>query len=267
MTACLVVLAFAQPAPAHRAPTKGERQGIRKAVVRACEALDQGINCWGVQRARVSTADPRYAIGEPRGTGGFPARFRAGLKRSDGRWQVLWEEVNDLNILTCADYRRHFPEAVIADFEIIGFPGQWGAAPPVPCWKREAARLAPERIVIGGVVYAAPTGAGWGSERPRRLYNGGVPSGLIRQIEWTSWGGAEARGHGLHSIYKPSGGYYRHPVVIQLRAKQVGECEGRSAYLRLLVREPRRPGGPVGAWHSWAGRQTLCEPYGSSFRR
>lgn len=139
VTACLGVLAFAQPGLADRAPTKGERQGIRKAVVRACEALDDGINCWGAKRVRVSTADPRYAIGEPRGTGGFPARFRAGLKKSNGRWRVLWEEVNDLNILTCAVYRRQFPEAVIADFELIGFPGRWGAAPPVPCWKEVSA--------------------------------------------------------------------------------------------------------------------------------
>jgi hypothetical protein len=130
-----------------------------------------------------------------------------------------------------------------------------------------ANRLTREKIVLGGVVYGAPTGAGWGSAHPHRLFNGGDLSGLIRRIHWSSWGGSEARARGQHFLFKPSGGYYRHPVKIQLRAKQIGECEGRAAYLRLRVREPRRPGGVLGPWHSWAGPQTLCEPYGSSFSR
>jgi hypothetical protein len=126
-------------------------------------------------------------------------------------------------------------------------------------------RLASQRIVLGGVVYGAPTGAGWGAVRPHRLYNGGDLSGLIRDIQWSNWGGPEARGKGRHSIFRPGGGYYRQSVTILLRAKQVGTCEGRTAYLRLLVREPRRPGGALGPWRSWAGPQTICEPYGSSF--
>ena len=139
-----------------------------------------------------------------------------------------------------------------------------GAVTIAPAAARPESRPAREKIVLGGVVYGAPTGAGWGAERPHRLYNGGDLSGLISRIHWVSWGGAEARGHGRHSLFRPRGGYYHHPVVIQMRAKQVGTCEGRRAYLRLLVREPRRPGGPLGPWRSWAGPQTLCEPYGSS---
>lgn len=104
-----------------------------------------------------------------------------------------------------------------------------------------------------------------GAHRGSRLVNGGDLSGLIRDIQWSSWGGPEARGKGRHSIFRPGGGYYRQSVTIQLRAKQVGPCEGRTAYLRLLVREPRRPGGTLGPWRSWAGPQTICEPYGSSF--
>jgi hypothetical protein len=127
-----------------------------------------------------------------------------------------------------------------------------------------SAPLAGEQIVLGGVVYGAPYGEGWGKARPHLLSNGGASaSGVIRRIRWSSWGGAEARGRGRYALYKPRGGYYRHAVVIQLRAKQVGECEGRTAYLRLLVRTPRRPGGPLGPWRSWAGPQTICEPYGS----
>lgn len=120
-----------------------------------------------------------------------------------------------------------------------------------------------ESVVLGGVIYGAQAGEGWGTERPSVIFNGGDPSGLISNVHWSSWGGAEARGHGLNSIFRPHGGYYRHQVTIFLRAREIGPCEGNRAYLRLLVREPRRPGGPLGPWRSWSGRGTICEPYGS----
>ena len=122
-------------------------------------------------------------------------------------------------------------------------------------------------IVLGGEVYGGEYGEGWGAVRPHTIYNGGVPSGLIQNVHWSSWGGAEARGRGRHPIYKPRGGYYRHPVVARLKATRIGTCEGRDAYLKLLIREPRRPGGPLGPWHSWSGPQTICEPYGSYLTR
>jgi hypothetical protein len=119
-----------------------------------------------------------------------------------------------------------------------------------------------EGVVLGGVAYGAPNGAGWGEERPREIFNGGDPSGLISKVHWSSWGGAVARGHGRNSIFKPHGGYYPRQVVIQLKAKRIGSCEGRRAYLRLLGREPRRPGGPLGPWRSWSGPKTICRaPY------
>lgn len=118
------------------------------------------------------------------------------------------------------------------------------------------------RVVLGGVIYGGSLGEGWGTPRPHRIFNGGDPSGLISNVHWSSWGGPMARGHGRHALFKPSGGYYRHTVVARLKAKRIGRCEGRRAYLKLLVREPRRPGGPLGAWHSWSGPRTICEPYG-----
>src|SRR6478609_4355927 len=50
-------------------------------------------------------------------------------------------------------------------------------------------------VVLGGVVYGAPHGEGWGSERPETIFNGGDPSGLISEVHWSSWGGPVARGH------------------------------------------------------------------------
>lgn len=136
LTACVLALVCAQPAAAHRAPTKGERKAIRKAIVRACEKVGDDARCHGARGVRVSTANRRYAIGGPRGTGGWPVRYHVGLRKSRGRWKVVWEEINDLFPLPCSTYRKHFPNAVIRDFRLDGFPGRWGAAPPVPCWKR-----------------------------------------------------------------------------------------------------------------------------------
>lgn len=135
VAALIAALALAQPGAAHRAPTKSEARGIRQAIVRACENLGDDINCRGSRGVRVSTADRHYAVGEPRSTGGALARYRVGLKKPHHRWKVVWEEVNDLNTLTCAEYRDDFPNAVIEDFQLYGFPGRWGAAPPVPCWE------------------------------------------------------------------------------------------------------------------------------------
>lgn len=135
VAACVALLGLAAQAAAHRQPTRSEHRAIRRAVDRACEELADGARCRGARGIRVSTADSRFSIGSPRWTNGFPAYYRAGLKRSHGRWRVVWEEVNDLNVLTCAEYRDSFPNAVIEDFGLEGFPGGWGAAPPVPCWR------------------------------------------------------------------------------------------------------------------------------------
>lgn len=147
------------------------------------------------------------------------------------------------------------------------YRGEVGRSSQYMWWKRTTYRPLAGSVVLGGEVYGAPTGEGWGTPHPSFIYNGGDASGSIDDVTWSSWGGAVAHGRGRHPIFKPRGGYYRHPVVALLKATDLGRCEGRAAYLRLLIREPRRPGGPVGPWRSWAGSQTLCEPYGSSFGR
>jgi len=38
---------------------------------------------------------------------------------------------------------------------------------------------------------------GWGSIRPRTIFNGGDPTGLVKDISWSSWGGATAVGNGM----------------------------------------------------------------------
>ena len=147
------------------------------------------------------------------------------------------------------------------------YHGEVGRSVEYIWWKRTTYRLehrAAGPIVLGGKVYGAPTGSGWGAVHPNFISNGGDASGSLLDVKWSSWGGSVAHGRARHPIFKPHGSYYRRPVVALLKAMDLGECEGRRAYLRLLIREPRRPGGPLGPWRSWAGPQTLCEPYGSS---
>ena len=104
-------------------------------------------------------------------------------------------------------------------------------------------------------------GLGWGTPRPKTLFNGGDPSGYISKITWTSWGGSIATGSGMNPIFRPQGGYYPNPVKIQLRASSIGICYpgGPRTYRRLIAREPSRPGGPMGHWFVWSGQRSLCK--------
>jgi hypothetical protein len=115
-------------------------------------------------------------------------------------------------------------------------------------------------VVLGSARFGLPDGAGWGTAKPAKIFNGGDPSGLVTQIHWTHWGSKASIGHGRNAIFKPRGGYYRRLVHIELRAYDIGRCSsnGPRAYTRLSVREPSRPGGPIGKWVSWSGSKTVC---------
>jgi hypothetical protein len=92
---------------------------------------------------------------------------------------------------------------------------------------------------------------GWGEAAPPTLSNGGASaSGTISDIKWSSWGGPVAQGQGLNPIYKPEGGYYPKPAVIQLRLSSIRPCAPRSllSYTTLMTREQTVPGGPLGQW-------------------
>jgi hypothetical protein len=127
-------------------------------------------------------------------------------------------------------------------------------------WRRTTYRSLEARregIVLGGEEFAS-NGEGWGEERPAAIYNGGDASGSVTDIRWNSWGGSAAIGWGRNPIFKPHGGYFRHPVWIKLKASAVGRCEGLRAYTRLQFRAPKRPGGRLGPWRLWSGASTIC---------
>jgi trypsin len=116
--------------------------------------------------------------------------------------------------------------------------------------------------VVLGAKNRLPNGKGWGTVKPKTIYNGGVPNGEVHDIHWQSWGGATAQGHGKTAIYRPEGGYYSEPGRADLRPSDIKVCHGKRTYSRLYVREPSEPGGPMGPWFLWSGEKDLCKHYG-----
>lgn len=122
-----------------------------------------------------------------------------------------------------------------------------------------AQAAAQEPVVLGTPGLYGEYGLGWGTERPVDVYNGGVPSGWVKQVEWKNWGGRVARGRGRVATYRPEGGYYAKLVPIKLRASRMRTCPGESgqAYTRMIARAKTRPGGPWGDWFPWT--LDLCD--------
>jgi hypothetical protein len=102
---------------------------------------------------------------------------------------------------------------------------------------------------------------GWGTYKPPEIFNGGDPSGMVSGIHWKDWGKKDAKGIGKTSIFMPGGGYYPGLVSADLRTSDLGHCTagGPLAYEHLSVREPSKPGGPLGPWSSWSESKTLCK--------
>jgi hypothetical protein len=117
---------------------------------------------------------------------------------------------------------------------------------------------AANNVALGSAVFAKPYGEGWGTSRPTKLYNGGDSNGLVKEIQWTSWGGRTAIGYGLGWIFKPGGGYYSRPVLVELRAQVLGHCGSQPAYTQLASRAPSKPEAPLGSWYLWSEAKSLC---------
>ncbi len=73
--------------------------------------------------------------------------------------------------------------------------------------------------------------AGYGHVRPRTVFNGGDPTGLVTHIHWRSWGGAKAIGTGTTDYVGPNQsvatGTQESARII---AFHLGSCHGRRAY-------------------------------------
>jgi hypothetical protein len=123
-----------------------------------------------------------------------------------------------------------------------------------------ASAAAAANPVLGAKAFASPYGKGFGTAEPSEIFNGGDPSGSVRDIKWSGWGNPSAIGYGLNPIFKPHGGYYRKPARVELRATKLGKCGKQAAYTKLEIRAPKKPGGKLGKWVSWSGAYTICKP-------
>lgn len=73
---------------------------------------------------------------------------------------------------------------------------------------------------------------GYGHAKPRTIFNGGDPTGLVKMIHWTSWGGHRAIGTGTAEWVGPhqsvaQGQFEKGAKVVLF---QLGSSHGRSAY-------------------------------------
>jgi hypothetical protein len=72
---------------------------------------------------------------------------------------------------------------------------------------------------------------GYGHVRPSTIFNGGDPTGLVKDIEWLTWGGSKAVGVGSGFYVAPNQitaeGHRAAAVVVLFR---LGTCRGRRAY-------------------------------------
>lgn len=75
---------------------------------------------------------------------------------------------------------------------------------------------------------------GFGQVKPRTIYYGGDPTGLVCGIQWQSWGGRVAHGTGIGWYVSPTEYVAAgHAAVVNITASSLGQWHGRSAYNHL----------------------------------
>ena len=74
-------------------------------------------------------------------------------------------------------------------------------------------------------------GQGFGQVKPAKIFNGGDPTGLVTQVVWRSWGGAQAVATGISDYVGPNQTVAegrQEPVTVV--AFNLGICDGRLMY-------------------------------------
>jgi hypothetical protein len=77
-----------------------------------------------------------------------------------------------------------------------------------------------------------PYQEGYGEPHPTRIFNGGDPTGLVRDIRWQGWGNSTAIGYGISTYVWPGTGVAANGPVPGARvvAFHLGSCRGRPSY-------------------------------------
>jgi hypothetical protein len=105
----------AAPAAADRAPSKAERAAIEAVALKACNESAPDECEFG--RARVSTANARFAWADVVGEGFSGALLKRPSKRSH-RFRVIGTQGGGIG--ACSYWRRRAPRAVLRDLRISG---------------------------------------------------------------------------------------------------------------------------------------------------
>ena len=94
------------------------------------------------------------------------------------------------------------------------------------------AALASSARPVLGSKSAFPAGKGFGTAKPRTVYLGGDPTGLVKSIIWHHWGAAHAVGDGTGWCPGPSVAS-GHPCPVHLNISKLATCQGRRAYINM----------------------------------
>lgn len=105
----------------------------------------------------------------------------------------------------------------------------------------------------------APGQRGYGEIEPDEIFNGGVPTGHVFDVEWESWGDDQAIAHGTGYHEQPGCGSacaLARPATVV--AFDLGECDGHRAYRQVrwfLVEEGESVDLGGDPWYD------ICTPY------
>jgi hypothetical protein len=103
-----------------------------------------------------------------------------------------------------------------------------------------SSRAQPTLGVLTGTFF---DGAGFGQVRPREVYNGGDPTGLVTSITWHGWGGAQAVGTGRSDYVGPNQAVAAGTIEpVRIVAFDLGTCRGRYMYAAVEWYFPQHGG-------------------------
>lgn len=97
-----------------------------------------------------------------------------------------------------------------------------------PASTRGAARPVPTLGLRTGLF---ARGSGFGQVRPKKVYNGGDPTGLVTSISWHNWGKGQAVGTGRAVYVGPNQSVAQGKIEpVRIVAFDLGNCDGHYMY-------------------------------------
>jgi hypothetical protein len=105
----------------------------------------------------------------------------------------------------------------------------WTAAPALHAAAADAGRPVPTLGLMTGLF--SHGAVGFGKVRPKEVYNGGDPTGLVTSITWHNWGQARAVGTGRSDYVAPNQSVAAGTTEpVRIVAFDLGSCDGHYMY-------------------------------------